>query len=146
MFYETDSVFYISLHAYPDYPYFTGSPQETGVGKGEGYNINIPIDAANTTHEEYLDKLSAVLDSDVVVQYAADAVVVSLGFDTWCEDPVGGVIHFSDAKAYTTMGQVIAKAKGTTGRPTLFVQEGGYTVPKLGDFTVNVLKGFLGQE
>jgi len=145
MFYDTDNVFYVSLHAYPDYPYFTGSAQETGVGKGEGYNINIPIDAANTTHEEYLEKLRAVLESDAVIHYAADVVVVSLGFDTWCEDPVGGVIHFSDANAYTQMGKLLATAKGTSGRPTLFVQEGGYTVPKLGDFTVNVLKGFLGQ-
>ncbi|KAH8555209.1 hypothetical protein BGW37DRAFT_476196 [Umbelopsis sp. PMI_123] len=146
LFYDTDDVFYISLHAYPDYPYFTGSSQETGVGKGEGYNINIPIDAANTTHEEYLEKLVAVLESDAVVQYAADVVVVSLGFDTWCEDPVGGVIHFSDANAYTQMGKVLATAKGSCDRPILFVQEGGYTVPKLGDFTVNVLKGFLGQD
>jgi len=146
IFYDTDSVFYISLHANAEYPYFTGSVDETGLGQGEGYNINIPIDSANTTHEEYLAKLSAVLDSDAVVEYAADVVIVSLGFDTWCEDPVGGVIHFSDAKAYTQMGKVIAQSKGTKGVPTLFVQEGGYTVPKLGDFAVNVLKGFLGQD
>lgn len=113
------------------------------MGQGEGYNINIPIDAANATNEEYLEKLQKVLDSESVVNYKADVIIVSLGFDTWCEDPVGGIIHFSDANAYNQMGQLIATAQSTKGRPTLFVQEGGYTVPKLGSFAVNVLQGFM---
>ncbi|BCL62717.1 hypothetical protein DGMP_34100 [Desulfomarina profundi] len=41
-FYETDEVFYLSIHQYPLYP-GTGSLRETGSGKGQGYTLNIPL-------------------------------------------------------------------------------------------------------
>jgi len=39
IFYDSDEVLFVSLHADPneDYPYYSGYPEETGRGAGEGY-------------------------------------------------------------------------------------------------------------
>ena len=44
IFYNTDRVFYLSIHQYPYYP-GTGSKEETGEGKGKGFTLNVPLPA-----------------------------------------------------------------------------------------------------
>lgn len=143
IFYEDPSVFYISLHGSPDYPFFTGSVEEKGQGAGEGYNINIPLNPQTTTDAIYLNALKGVLENPAVVDFKADVVVVSMGLDTWCEDPVGGMKLLEDMATYKKMGSLIKNSSSTKTRPVLFVQEGGYTVQKLGDLAGSVLQGFL---
>src|SRR3546814_6848610 len=70
--------------------------------------------------------------------YAPDALVVSLGVDTFEEDPTSKFKLKHDD--YSTMGAIIAAG----GLPTLFVMEGGYAVDALGINAVNVLTGFEG--
>src|SRR6266550_2576274 len=43
-FYADPSVFYCSSHQYPFYP-GTGAAGETGTGAGEGFTLNVPLDA-----------------------------------------------------------------------------------------------------
>jgi acetoin utilization deacetylase AcuC-like enzyme len=73
-----------------------------------------------------------------ISKYAPDALVVSLGVDTFKDDP----ISFFKLKAedFKTYGARIEKLK----LPTLFVMEGGYAIEAIGVNTVNVLEGFLG--
>jgi len=68
--------------------------------------------------------------------YAPDALVVSLGVDTFEGDP----ISFFKLKSgdYLSVGERIAGA----GLSTLFVMEGGYAVDEIGINVVNVLQGF----
>ncbi|KAI8883011.1 Arginase/deacetylase [Backusella circina FSU 941] len=143
IFYDDPSVYYISLHGYPDYPYLTGSEEEKGEGPGLGYNMNIPLDPRTTTDEDYLRHLSHALNAGHVADFNADIVIVSLGLDTWCEDPVGGIDNLKDMDTYFKMGQLLKNSRGCQGRPVLFVQEGGYTVEKLGSLAGKVLQGFL---
>ncbi|KAG2210222.1 hypothetical protein INT47_003207 [Mucor saturninus] len=143
IFYDDPSVFYTSLHGSPDYPYFTGSAEETGRGEGVGFNLNVPLDPKTTTDEIYLDKLQGVLNNTNVVQFNADIVVVSMGLDTWHEDPIAGMKELKDIDTYKKMGSLIKTCQGSKNRPVLFVQEGGYTIEKLGDLAGSVLQGYL---
>ncbi|CEI87417.1 hypothetical protein RMCBS344292_01831 [Rhizopus microsporus] len=145
IFYDDPTVFYISLHGHPDYPYFTGSAQETGSGQGLGYTMNIPLLSTSTTDAIYLDSLNHALQDERVVRFNADIVIVSLGLDTWHEDPIAGMKGLQDPNTYKAIGALIKSSNGTKNRPVLFVQEGGYTIDKLGQLAVNVLKGFMEQ-
>jgi acetoin utilization deacetylase AcuC-like enzyme len=76
--------------------------------------------------------------SDKIKDCAPDALVVSLGVDTFERDPISFFkLSSSDFIRY---GGVIAKL----GLPTLFVMEGGYAVEEIGINAVNVLLGFEG--
>ena len=73
-----------------------------------------------------------------IERYGADIIVVSLGVDTFKDDPIS---QFKlDSPDYLAMGARIARL----GKPTLFVMEGGYAVEEIGINAVNVLEGFEG--
>ncbi|KAI7852923.1 hypothetical protein BDC45DRAFT_558219 [Circinella umbellata] len=143
IFYDDPSVLYVSLHGSPGYPFFTGSIEETGQGAGEGYNINVPMDPKTTTDEIYLDNLSKTLNSSATETFGADIIVCSMGLDTWHEDPVAGMKGLKNVETYYKMGQLLKTSKSSTDRPVLFIQEGGYTIEKLGLLAGRVLQGYL---
>ncbi len=66
------------------------------------------------------------------------AVVVSLGVDTFKDDPISRFRLESDD--FTACGRRIA----ALGLPTLFVMEGGYAVEAIGVNAVTGLTGFEG--
>ena len=73
-----------------------------------------------------------------VTEHRPDFLIVSLGVDTFKDDPIS---HFSLASDdYVRMGERIARA----AVPTLFVMEGGYMVDEIGVNAVNTLQGFDG--
>ena len=71
-----------------------------------------------------------------ITDYAPDALIISLGIDTFETDPISFFKLKSDD--FTTYGADIAGAN----LPTLFVMEGGYDIAEIGINTVNVLQGF----
>ncbi|KAI9492488.1 hypothetical protein BDB00DRAFT_828437 [Zychaea mexicana] len=143
IFYNDPSVLYISLHGYPDYPFFTGSTKEVGLGEGEGYNINIPLNPNTTTDEIYLNHLTQVLEGETAQKFNADIVIISMGLDTWHEDPIAGMKGLKDINTYHKMGNLFKTSKSCAGRPVLFIQEGGYTYEMLGQLAGRVLQGYL---
>jgi len=137
IFYRRSDVFFTSIHADPSfaYPHFLGFADERGEGAGEGFNLNLPL-PRKTEWRAYASALDAALDA--VATFGPDVLLVSLGLDTFEEDPI---CRFKiRSQDYLTMGARIARAK----LPTVFVFEGGYAVDKLGLNTVNVLEGFEG--
>jgi len=125
----------INLHADPmsEYPFFLGHADEKGEGAGEGFNLNYPMPPGTA-----FDAWSAALDDACtkLAAYAPDAVVVSLGVDTFEKDPIS---EFKLKSAdYPKIGRRIARL----GLPTLFVMEGGYAVEEIGINAVGVLTGF----
>jgi len=116
VFYEDPSVLYVSLHAENDYPYFTGSAEERGSGKGDGFNANFPLQKGSTGDEEYCSALSQAIQHIEI--FGPAYLVVSLGVDTYEHDPI------TDFKVttggYIRIGEMIASLK----KPTLFVMEG----------------------
>lgn len=137
IFYQRADVMFISLHGDPkdSYPYFLGHGDEIGAGPGSGYNHNYPL-PHGTAWDVYSNALADACRK--LIAYAPDAIVVSLGVDTFKDDPISQFKLESDD--YLRMGAAIA----SVGKPTLFVMEGGYMVDDIGVNAVNVLLGFEG--
>ena len=137
IFYDRDDVVFASLHGHPrqEYPYFLGYDDELGVGAGVGANRNWPL-----WHGSGWDEYGPALDEacGFLAGHRPDVVVVSLGVDTFVDDPISqfrlGHEH------YLRIGERIA----ALGLPTLVVFEGGYAVAEIGVNAVNVLEGLAG--
>ncbi|MEM9761783.1 MAG: histone deacetylase family protein [Pseudomonadota bacterium] len=137
IFYDRADVLFLSLHGDPleAFPHYLGGADETGEGPGAGFNVNYPLPRGTEW-----PAWSAALDDAIarLEAFGADAIVVSLGVDTFKEDPIS--FFRLESEHFTEMGARIAAA----GLPTLFVMEGGYAVAEVGINTVNVLTGFEG--
>jgi acetoin utilization deacetylase AcuC-like enzyme len=135
IFYQRSDVFFASIHGDPqaEFPFFLGYADEAGEGPGLGFNANYPLPAGSdwpTWNNALNDACERIAD------YAPDVLVVSLGVDTFKDDPIS---QFKlDSPDYLQMGERIARI----GKPTLFVMEGGYAVEEIGINAVNVLEGF----
>jgi acetoin utilization deacetylase AcuC-like enzyme len=137
IFWERGDVFFTSIHGTPDteYPYFLGYADERGAGPGEGCTLNLPL-PEGTGWDGYRAALAVALEG--VRRYAPEAVVVSLGVDTFAEDPISA--FKLEERHYPLLGAAIADL----GRPTVLVQEGGYAVAEIGANVAGVLSAFKG--
>jgi len=135
IFYERPDVFFASVHGDPhtEYPYYLGYADERGAGEGEGFNLNLPL-PRGTGFVRWRAALTQALAA--INGFGAQALVVSLGLDTFEADPISGFALRSDD--YLSVGEDLAAA----GLPTLFVFEGGYAVAEVGVNAANVLQGF----
>lgn len=135
IFYHRADVFYASLHGDPrtEYPFYLGHADETGAGDGLGHNLNLPL-PRGTGYAAWATALADALGA--VRRSGAEALVVSLGVDTFDGDPISGFRLAADD--YRRVGETLARA----GLPTVFVFEGGYAVDRVGELTANVLEGF----
>ena len=135
IFFDRSDVMFISLHGDTKdaFPYFLGYGDEIGSGKGEGFNINYPM-GPGTNFETWGSALEDACKK--IASYGPDALVISLGVDTFEKDPISFFrLTSNDFKRY---GATI----GALRLPTLFVMEGGYAVEEIGLNTVNVLQGY----
>ncbi len=135
IFYASDAVLFVSIHADPDceYPWFSGFPDEAGAGAGRGLNVNLPL-PIGTGDTLYLQTLDRALHE--VDRFAPAFLVVSLGVDICRGDPLG---KFDlPVSTFGTIGRRLAR----TGLPSLLVQEGGYDLDTVGACVQNVLDGF----
>ena len=135
IFYDRADVFFASIHGDPhtEYPFFLGYMDELGAGAGEGFNLNLPL-ARGTGFGQWRAALGLALQR--IAGFRADALVVSLGLDTFEGDPISGFRLRSED--YLRVGEDIFRA----ALPTVFVFEGGYAVDVLGVNAVNLLEGF----
>lgn len=130
-------VLFVSWHGDPDlaFPHFWGWADERGLGPGEGFTHNYPL-PAGTDWARFAEALRDGLAK--VRAFGADAVVVSLGLDTFKDDPLGFFELTTDD--FRRLGSALA----TLRLPTLYVLEGGYAVAALGRNVVATLEGHLG--
>lgn len=137
IFYDRDDVLFVSIHGDPDhdYPHYLGFADETGDGKGIGFNLNLPLPQNITDWSLYHPALLTALAR--IREYQPEALIISLGMDTYEFDPIS--FFKLNLSNYHDIGKLI----GTLQLSTLFVFEGGYAVDALGDNTVAVLDGFL---
>ena len=135
IFYDRPDVFFASIHGDPrtEYPFYLGHADETGAGAGLGTNLNLPLPRGTdfATWSEALTQALAAID-----RFGAEALVVSLGLDTFEGDPISGFQLKSDD--YLRLGERLAQV----GLPTVLVFEGGYAVQEVGINAVNVLEAF----
>jgi len=135
IFYTRNDVLFASLHGDPRdaFPHFLGYADEIGSGAGNGFNHNYPM-KPGTGFDEWR---AALCDAFGKVQdFKPDALIISLGVDTFENDPISFFKLKSDD--FTTYGADIAALE----LPTLFVMEGGYDIDEIGINTINVLQGF----
>jgi acetoin utilization deacetylase AcuC-like enzyme len=135
IFYERGDVFFASVHGDPhtEYPYYLGYADERGAGAGDGCNLNLPL-ARGIGFPRWREAMGEALQA--IARFGTQALVVSLGLDTFAGDPIAGfTLATTD---YLRIGEDLAAA----GLPTLFVFEGGYAVAEVGVNAVNVLEGF----
>ena len=138
IFYSRSDVQVINLHGDPhtEYPYFLGHADECGAGSGDGFNHNFPL-PAGTGWDQWASALDEALKR--LAGFRPDLLVVSLGVDTFEQDPIS---HFKlKSDHYPLIGARIAKL----ALPTLFIMEGGYAVDEIGINAVGVLTGFDGK-
>src|SRR4051812_3216815 len=86
IFYDDPTVFFFSMHQYPWYP-GTGARGETGLGRGRGYTLNVPVRAA-TQAAAQRRMFDAALE-EIAVKFRPDLVIISAGFDSHLQDPLG---------------------------------------------------------
>jgi acetoin utilization deacetylase AcuC-like enzyme len=124
IFYERDAVHYVSAHGDPAglYPWFAGYEDETGAGKGLGWNLNLPL-SPGTGDAMFPAAVGHGLDAIATRRPAV--LIVSVGFDAQQGDPSANLAV--TAAGFERVGRHVA----ALGLPTVLIQEGGYLVERL---------------
>jgi acetoin utilization deacetylase AcuC-like enzyme len=124
-FYEDPQVLYFSTHRYGFFYPGTGGATEVGKGKGEGFTVNVPLPtgAGDADYGNIFEKLL----KPIALEYQPQLILVSAGFDTHYNDPLGGM-DVSE-KGYARMTQILMEiAEATTQGKLVLTLEGGYNV------------------
>ena len=111
VFYEDDTVLYISIHRYDSgnfYPGPKGSEKLAGSGKGKGYNIQFPFNLSPNQKEmigdrDYIYACEQVF-FPIIKLFNPDLIIISAGFDSALGDPLGEVGVTPAGYAYMTWG------------------------------------------
>jgi len=135
IFYTSDQVLFVSIHADPDrrYPFFWGRTDEHGEGAGRGFNHNFPLPPC-IDDTQYLETLERALEK--VSEFDPAYLVISAGVDTLEGDMWSDFLL--SLEGFGRIGERLAALR----RPTLFVQEGGYDITRIGSAVVNLLQEF----
>ena len=135
IFYDRDDVLFVSIHGDPrtEYPFYLGHADETGQGAGEGFNLNLPLPAGSGLGP-WFDALETACAR--MQRHRPDALVVSLGLDTYAGDPIS--TFALQANDFSRLGERLARL----GLPTVLVLEGGYAAADLGMNAVHVIEAF----
>lgn len=135
IFYQRADVQFVSIHGDPrtEYPFYLGHADEVGEGAGAGFNLNLPLPAGSDAATWFAALEQAC---SCIAAGGGEALVVSLGLDTFEGDPISRFALSSPD--FFRLGERLARL----GLPTVFVLEGGYAAAALGTNAVNVLEGF----
>jgi acetoin utilization deacetylase AcuC-like enzyme len=127
IFYEDGSVFYFSTHQSPLYP-GTGARIETGAGEGLGTTLNCPVPAGSGMVEigaAFRDEFLPAMDA-----FQPELVIISAGFDSRIDDPLGG-LQLKDEDFATLTRLLMDLADQYADGRIVSVLEGGYNVDGL---------------
>ena len=87
-FYTDSQVMYFSTHEYPWYP-FTGPAEETGQAAGEGYTVNVPLEA-DLGDKEYLQAFNEIL-VPIARRFQPELMLISAGYDAHWQDSISNM-------------------------------------------------------
>lgn len=144
-FYDDPSVLFISSHQFPFYP-GTGAVDDIGRGAGEGFTVNLPLEAGATDAD--FDLVFSRVALPVLRQFRPELILVSAGFDAHERDPLGGmrVTTAQFGRLTTLLARV---ADEICGGRLIAITEGGYDLAALADClrtVVGVLAGESGPD
>ena len=141
IFLNRPDVFTISIHQENCFPTNSGAASVRGVGKGEGYNLNVPL-LPGGGDQAYRDAFE-LLVLPALRRYKPEVIIIASGLDANCLDPLARMMLHSDSYRWM-MGQVMALADDICGGRIAVVHEGGYSesyVPFCGQALVEQLSG-----
>jgi acetoin utilization deacetylase AcuC-like enzyme len=127
IFYEDGSVLFFSTHQSPWYP-GTGAASERGEGAGEGSTINCPFPAGAGRAEIFGAFRDVLLPA--ARAFRPDLVLISAGFDSRINDPLGLFQLRDDDFRDLTELMIELAAEHCQGR-LVSVLEGGYSLEGL---------------
>ena len=133
IFIEDDKVLFISTHQRGIYP-GTGAAETVGKGKGEGFNINIPLRGGigDATYMMVFDRIV----EPVLHQFDPQMILVSIGVDAHYADPLASLALSS--RAYLELCSRLINV--APEKRIAFVLEGGYAL----EATAEVLSALAG--
>ena len=140
-FEDDPSVLFFSTHQYPHYP-GTGRATERGKGAGEGFTINVPMEAGEGDEEYrsvFLKWLVPAADD-----FKPEFVIISAGFDAHKDDPLASMGLTEEGYADLT-GIVAGIAKRHAGGRILSSLEGGYNLTALAGSVDGHLQALLAE-
>ncbi|CUQ68247.1 histone deacetylase family protein [Candidatus Nitrospira inopinata] len=126
-FEDDPSVLFFSTHQYPHYP-GTGWETERGKGAGEGFTINVPMEAGEGD-DEYRTVFRKVL-TPAADDFKPEFVIISAGFDAHRDDPLASMA-LTEAGYADLTDIVVGIAKRHAQGRILSSLEGGYNLRAL---------------
>ncbi len=124
-FYDDPRVLYVSTHRYGFFYPGTGAANEVGRGKGEGFTVNIPLPTGcdDTVYGIFFESIL----KPIALEYQPQLVLVSAGFDTHYDDPLGG--EDVTPVGFARMTQILMEIADSTAHGRLALTlEGGYSI------------------
>lgn len=138
-FEDDPSILFFSTHQYPHYP-GTGRATERGKGAGEGFTINIPMEAGEGDDEYHAIFLKALVPA--ADDFKPDFVLISAGFDAHKDDPLASM-GLTEA-GYADLTNIVAGiAKHHAQGRILSTLEGGYNLTALAASVDSHIKALL---
>jgi acetoin utilization deacetylase AcuC-like enzyme len=128
IFWDDDSVLYVSLHQWPFYP-GTGGPDEQ-----RETTVNVPL-SAGSGDDEYLRAFEHVVEP-ALARFEPELLLVSAGFDAHEDDPLAEMNVTADG--FRELAQRCRAAAPRVGA----VLEGGYNIETLHGLVDAALEGF----
>jgi acetoin utilization deacetylase AcuC-like enzyme len=128
IFWEDDTVLFVSLHQWPFYP-GSGGPTEQGET-----TVNVPL-SAGSGDEDYLLAFDEVV-APAVERFGPDLVLVSAGFDAHEDDPLAQMRVTADG-----FRELSSRCAALAPRVAA-VLEGGYNFETLPGLVAAALTGF----
>jgi acetoin utilization deacetylase AcuC-like enzyme len=135
-FYEDPAVLYFSTHQFPYYP-GSGSLTEVGQGDGKGLTVNVPLWPGHGD-SGFFQIFKQVL-CPIVGAFQPEFILISAGFDTYADDPLGGMKV--TPKGYAALTRIMMDLARTHCSERLAITlEGGYHLSGLRESVKAVLK------
>ncbi|MED3992360.1 class II histone deacetylase [Priestia aryabhattai] len=141
IFYDRDDVLVISIHEAGYFPLESGQVHEVGQGKGEGYNINIPVPPL-TGDEGYRYVFESII-APVIKQFQPELIIISAGQDANALDPISRLMVTREGFKYMA-NKIRELAESYCEGRLIIAQEGGYNLAYLPIATMGVIEGLVG--
>lgn len=141
IFYQRPDVFTISLHQDRCFPVDSGKLGDRGTGRGNGYNLNVPL-LPGGGHQSYVDAMEMVV-LPALRGYRPELIVVACGYDANGFDPLARMMAHSETYRWLMQSTMQVADEVCDGKLAV-VHEGGYSeayVPFCGHALIEALSG-----
>ena len=143
-FYASPEVLYFSTHQSPAYP-FTGAVEDTGIGAGVGYTVNVPL-PPDVGEAGFLQAFETIL-RPLARRFQPEMVIVSAGYDAHWRNSryVQGIRERLTVRGLAALSQSLLEIADAhcPGR-LVGILEGGYDLEALAYGVLGTLRVWLG--